>query len=43
MCIICDRIQMIKAGTNPYFVRELDTGYVVLGDNQHLRGTLYSC
>ncbi len=38
MCIICDRIQMIKAGTNPYFVRELDTGYVVLGDNQHFKG-----
>lgn len=29
---------MIKAGTNPYFVRELDTGYVVLGDNQHFKG-----
>ncbi len=38
MCLICDRIQMIKAGTNPYFVRELDTGYVVLGDNQHFKG-----
>lgn len=38
MCIICDRIQMIKAGTNPYFVKELDTGYVVLGDNQHFKG-----
>ena len=38
MCIICDRIQMIKNGTNPYLVKELDTGYVVLGDNQHFRG-----
>ena len=38
MCIICDRIQMIKSGTNPYFVKELDTGYVVIGDNQHFRG-----
>ncbi len=38
MCIVCDRIQMIKSGTNPYFVKELDTGYVVIGDNQHFRG-----
>ena len=38
MCIICDRIQKIKDGTNPYFVKELDTGYVVIGDNQHFRG-----
>ncbi len=38
MCMICDRIQMIKAGTNPYFVKELETGYVVIGDNQHFKG-----
>ena len=38
MCIICDKIQMIKSGTNPYFVKELDTGYVVIGDNQHFKG-----
>lgn len=38
MCLVCDRIEMIKDGTNPYFVRELDTGYVVLGDHQHFRG-----
>ena len=24
MCLICDRIEMIKNGTNPYFVKELD-------------------
>ena len=36
--MICDRIQMIKAGTNPYFVKELETGYVVIGDNQHFKG-----
>lgn len=29
---------MIKNGTNPYFVKELDTGYVVIGDNQHFYG-----
>ena len=38
MCLICDRIEMIKKGTNPYFVRELKTGYVVIGDNQHFYG-----
>lgn len=32
------RIKMIKDGTNPYFVKELDTGYVVIGDNQHFKG-----
>lgn len=30
-CLICSRIDMITAGTNPYFVAELDTGYVVMG------------
>lgn len=44
MCLICDRIEMIKNGTNPYFVRELETGYVVIGDHQHFRGyTLFLC
>ena len=38
MCLICDRIEMIKNGTNPYFVKELKTGYVVIGDNQHFYG-----
>lgn len=38
MCLICDRIKMIKNGTNPYFVKELETGYVVIGDNQHFYG-----
>ena len=38
MCLICDRIEMIKNGTNPYFVKELETGYVVIGDNQHFEG-----
>ncbi len=44
MCLICDRIEMIKNGTNPYFVKELETGYVVLGDHQHFKGyTLFLC
>ena len=38
MCIVCDRIKMIKEGTNPYFVKELETGYVVIGDHQHFKG-----
>lgn len=38
MCLICDRINMIKNGTNPHFVKELETGYVVIGDNQHFYG-----
>ena len=38
MCLICDRINMIKNGTNPYFVKELETGYVVIGDNQYFKG-----
>lgn len=44
MCFICDRINMIREGINPYFVRELETGYVVMGDNQHFKGyTLFLC
>ena len=41
MCLICDRIEMIKNGDNPYFVKELKTGYVVIGDNQHFYGYTY--
>ena len=44
MCLICDRIRMIHEGINPWFVRELETGYVVIGDNQHFKGyTLFLC
>ena len=44
MCLICDRIQMIKKNNNPWFVKELKTGYVVIGDNQHFKGyTLFLC
>lgn len=38
MCLICDRIKMIKNDTNKYFVKELETGYVVIGDYQHFKG-----
>src|SRR6516162_5889448 len=44
MCLICERIQSIKDDTNPYFVLEMNTGYVVLGDHQFFRGyTLFLC
>lgn len=44
MCLICDRIKMIKNGSNPYFVKELETGYVVIGDHQQFSGyTLFLC
>lgn len=43
-CLICEKIQMIKDGKNPYFVCELETGYVVLGDHQRFKGyTLFLC
>ena len=40
-CFICDRIELIKRGENPYFVKELATGYVVLGDNQFYKGLTF--
>ena len=44
MCLICNRINMTKEGSNPYFVKEIETGYVVIGDSQHFRGyTLFLC
>lgn len=44
MCSICKRIEAIKYGDNPHFVKELETGYVVIGDEQHFEGyTLFLC
>ena len=43
-CLICERIAWIQRGENPYFVRGLSTGYVVLGDSQRFQGyTLLLC
>lgn len=43
-CLICNRIKMIKEGTNKYFIKELETGYVVIGDHQYFKGyTLFLC
>ncbi len=38
MCLICERIEMIKENKNLYFIKEFETGYVVLGDHQHFKG-----
>ena len=37
-CQVCERIDLIKKGMNPYFIKELKTGYVVLGDYQQFEG-----
>jgi diadenosine tetraphosphate (Ap4A) HIT family hydrolase len=37
-CLICNRINLINENKNPYFVRELSTGYVVLADSQYFEG-----
>lgn len=43
-CLICERVEQIQKGCNPYFVCELETGYVVLGDHQRFAGyTLFLC
>ncbi|WP_338780815.1 HIT family protein [Metabacillus sp. FJAT-52054] len=43
-CLICERIQWIEKEKNPYFVAELDTGYVVIGDHQYFKGySLFLC
>lgn len=38
VCLICERIEAIKRGQNPYFVKEYPTGYLVLGDHQYFKG-----
>ena len=44
MCDICKTIEKSLNGDNPYFVKELKTGIVVLGWNQHFYGyTLFMC
>lgn len=37
-CLICQRIAAIRQNENPYLVRELATGYVVLADSQYFEG-----
>ena len=44
MGIIADRIKLIKERENSFYVAELKTGYVVIGDYQNFRGyTLLLC
>ena len=44
MCLICERIKLIQENANPWFVRELRSGYVVIGDHQRFKGyTLFLC
>lgn len=38
MCLVCERIAAIHRGENPYFIKELNTGFVVLGDHQRFYG-----
>lgn len=37
-CLICERIELIKKSQNKFFVKELPSGYVVLGDYQYYNG-----
>ncbi len=44
MCDMCKTIEKSLNGENPYFVKELETGIVILGWNQHFYGyTLFVC
>lgn len=44
MCDICNTIEKSLNGKNPYFVKEMKTGVVVIGWNQHFYGyTLFLC
>lgn len=44
MCDLCNIIKKSLAGENPFFVKELETGIVVIGWNQHFYGyTLFIC
>lgn len=37
-CDMCKVIEQIKKGENPWFVKEMETGYVIFGWNQHFYG-----
>ena len=44
MCDICNTIEKSLQGENPFFVKELESGIVVLGWNQHFYGyTIFMC
>lgn len=37
-CLICERIRLIKQRKNPYFIKEFETSFAVLGDHQYFKG-----
>lgn len=38
MCLICERVSAIKAGNNPYLIKEFKHSYFVVGDHQYFKG-----
>ncbi len=43
-CDMCKVIEQIKRGENPWFVKGFETGYLILGWNQHFYGyCLFIC
>lgn len=43
-CFVCERIEKTVKGDNPFFVKELETGYAVIGDYQRFYGyTVFIC
>lgn len=43
-CDMCKVIEQIKRGENPWLVKEFETGYLILGWNQHFYGyCLFIC
>lgn len=43
-CFVCGRIKLIKENKNPYFVKEMETGYVIIEDYQFYKGyIIFSC
>lgn len=43
-CFICQAIDKIKKNENDFFVAELETGYILIGDYQFFKGyTLFLC
>lgn len=37
-CLVCKRISLIRRNKNKFFVKELGSGYVVIGDHQYNKG-----
>jgi diadenosine tetraphosphate (Ap4A) HIT family hydrolase len=37
-CLICERVELAREKKNKYLIKELETGFAVLGDFQYYRG-----